>query len=60
MGLFDKLKNMETDEDDAIALGVATGMIPEVWLDDDGAVPTGGRPRPNPTLARDRAKGDHD
>jgi hypothetical protein len=34
MGLFDKLKNMKTDEDDAIALGVATGTTPEVWLDD--------------------------
>lgn len=35
MGLFDKLKNTKTDEDDVIALGVATGTTPEVWLDDD-------------------------
>ncbi len=36
MGWFDKLKNHKTDEDDAIALGVATGTAPAVWREDDG------------------------
>lgn len=35
MGWFDRFKNHKTDEDDAIALGVATGTAPTVWQDDD-------------------------
>lgn len=36
MGLWDKLKGHKTDEDDAVALGVATGTTPSVWYDGDG------------------------
>jgi len=34
MGLFDKLKGKQGDEDDAIALGVATGTPAEIWAAD--------------------------
>ena len=34
MGLFDQLKGKQGDEDDAIALGVATGTPAEIWAAD--------------------------
>jgi len=36
MGLFDRFKGKSTAEDDAVALGVATGTTTGVWHDDNG------------------------
>lgn len=36
MGGWDKLKSHKTDDDDVIALAVATGTVPGVRRDDEG------------------------
>ena len=36
MGLFSKLKNMSSEEDDAMALGFVGASTAGVWNDNDG------------------------